>query len=136
VAAGSDQCIRAVVAEGVTGEQAADHGWLPTGPDGVAQRVIDGVMYGTADLLSGARRPMSIRDAISAASPRPVLIIAAGTVPDEAVAGRWFREASPQSVRLWVVPGAVHTGGLAAQPDQWKAKVLRFLDAALEPAGA
>ena len=35
---GSDPRIRAVVAEGVTGLQVADHGWLPHGIDGALQR--------------------------------------------------------------------------------------------------
>jgi uncharacterized protein len=130
-AAGSDPRIRAVVAEGVTGQQVADHGWLPHGVDGAFQRGMERVMYSAAGLLSGAPRPMSIPAAIRAAAPRTALIIAAGTVPDEPVAARWFRAASPATVRVWVVPGAGHTGGLATAPRAWEAHVIGFLDAAL-----
>ena len=42
-AAGSDPRIRAVVAEGVTGQQLADHGWLPHGVDGALQRGMEWV---------------------------------------------------------------------------------------------
>jgi uncharacterized protein len=136
VAAGSDPRIRAVVAEGVTGEQAADHGWLPGGVNGQVQRGLEWVMYGAADLLSGASRPMSIRDAIVAAAPRPMLIIAGGRVADEAVAGRWFRAASPSTVRLWVIPGAGHIQGLHVETDRWAATVTAFLDRALGLDGA
>ena len=136
VAAGTDPRIRAVVAEGITGEQLADHGWLPNGPDGVIQRGIDWVMFTSAGLLSGATPPMSIRDAAAAAAPRPVLIIAGGGVSDEPTAARWFRAASPSSVQVWVAPGAGHTGALAAHPGEWQARVTGFLDAALNPVSA
>ena len=135
VAAGSDPRIRAVVAEGVTGEQLADHGWLPQGPDGMISRGLEWVMYTGAGLMSGTAPPMSIRDAIRAAVPRPELIIAAAAVPDEPVAARWFQAAAPASVRVWVAPGAGHTGALAAQPGAWEARVTAFLARALHPAG-
>ena len=135
VAAGSDPRIRAVVAEGVTGQQLADHGWLPHGPDGLAQRGLEWVMYTAAGLLSGTPPPMSIPDAIRAAAPRPELIIAGGAMPDEPVAAGWFHAAAPASVQVWVVPGAGHTGGLTANPAAWQTRVTAFLDAALQPAG-
>ena len=132
IAAGVDPRIRAVVAEGVTGMQAADHGWLAEhGPLGSIQQVIDEVMYGTAGILSGADRPTSLRDAIRAASPRPMLLIAGGATVDEATAGRWFRLASPGSVQLWIVPGSGHTASLATRPLAWEGRVIAFLDAAL-----
>jgi alpha-beta hydrolase superfamily lysophospholipase len=134
VAAGSDPRIRAVVAEGVTGQQAADHGWLPQGVDGQVQRGLEWVLYGAADLLSGASRPPSMRDAIAAAPSTPMLIIAGGRVPDEPIAGRWFRAASPETVRLWVVPGAGHTHALETAADQWTRAVVSFLNSELRPA--
>jgi uncharacterized protein len=135
VAAGTDQRIRAVVAEGVTGEQLADHGWLTNGADGVIQRAVEWVQYTGAGLLSAATPPMSIRDAAAAAAPRPVLIIAGGGVSYEPTAAQWFRAASPSSVQVWVAPGAGHTGALAAHPAEWQARVTGFLDAALSPVG-
>ena len=132
-AAGSDSRIRAVVAEGATGQQLADHGWLPGGADGALQRGMECVMYTAAGLISGAPRPMSIPDAIRAAGGRPMLIIAGGAVPDEPVAARWFQAASPAAVQVWVVPHAGHTQGLATAPRAWAAHVTGFLDAALRP---
>lgn len=131
-AAGVDARIGAIVAEGVTGMQTADHGWLGRyGVQGSIQLAIDEIMYGVAGIMSGAERPMSLRDAIRAASPRPVLLIAGGATTDEPVAGRWFREASPGSVDLWVVPGAGHIGGLVTQSNRWEEEVVGFLDEAL-----
>jgi hypothetical protein len=43
-----------VIGEGVTGQQLADHGWLPHGIDGALQRGMEWVMSTTAGLISGA----------------------------------------------------------------------------------
>jgi alpha-beta hydrolase superfamily lysophospholipase len=133
-AVGSDPRIRAVAAEGVTGMQLADHGWLPSGIDGVLTRGEEWVMYAAGGLFSGAPRPMPLRDAIRAAAPRPVLLIAGGAAADEPVAARWFQAASPATVQVWVVPDAGHTAALATQPGAYEARVIGFLNAALRPA--
>jgi uncharacterized protein len=130
-AAAADDRIHAVVAEGATNRTQDDRGWLPHGPLGWAQRRIDRVTYAAADLMSDARPPMSLRDAVAGAAPRPVLLVTAGKVRDEATAARWVQEASPASVTVWEVPGASHTGALAAAPREWRAHVLPFLSAAL-----
>ena len=132
-AAGSDPRIRAVIAEGATGQQLADHGWRPGGTELTLQRGMEWVMYTAAGVISGAPRPMSIPDAIRAAYGRPTLIIAGGAVADEPVAARWFRAASPAAVQVWVVPHAGHTQGLTAAPQAWEAHVIGFLNAALRP---
>jgi pimeloyl-ACP methyl ester carboxylesterase len=132
-AAGADPRIRAVVAEGATGQQLADHGWLPGGTGGTLQRGMEWVMYTAAGVISGAPRPMSIPDAVRAAGGRPTLIIVGGAVADESAAARWFRAALPATVQVWVVPHAGHTQGLATAPRAWEAHVIGFLDAALEP---
>jgi pimeloyl-ACP methyl ester carboxylesterase len=133
-AMGTDPRISAVVGEGVTGQQLADHGWMMHGITGVLDTGMEWVQYTAAGLISGAPRPMSIPDAIRAAAPRPVLIIAGGAVTSEPIAARWFWAASPATVRLWVVPHAGHTAGLAAAPQAWAAHVLSFLNTALRPA--
>ena len=91
------------------------------------------VQYTAAGLISGAPRPMSIPDAIRAAAPRPVLMIAGGAVADEPVAARWFRAASPGTARVWIAPHAGHTQGLAIAPQAWEVRVTGFLDKALTP---
>jgi uncharacterized protein len=132
-AAGSDPRIRAVVAEGVTGQQLADHGWRPNDITGTIDRGWEWVQFTAAGLLSGAPRPVSIRDGIRAAAPRPALIIAGGAVASEPVAARWFQAASPAAVQVWVVPHAGHTQGLATAPGAWETHVIGFLNTALKP---
>jgi hypothetical protein len=74
---------------------------------------------------------MSIPDSLRAAAPRPALIIAAGAVPGEPVAARWFQAASPATVHVWVVPHAGHTQGVATAPRAWETHVISFLNTAL-----
>jgi dienelactone hydrolase len=132
-AMGTGPRIHAVVAEGATGMQLADHGWLLHGITGTLDRGMEWVQYTAAGLLSGAPRPMSIPGAIRAAAPRPVLLIAGAAKPGEPVAARWFQAASPATVHIWVVPRAGHTQGLATAPRAWEAHVISFLNAALHP---
>ena len=135
-AAASDPRIRAVVAEGVEARTAADKSaWLPGGVAGTLQRGADAVSYWLTDLLTGAGPPISLRAAAAAAAPRPILLIAAGNSPDEARAAAAIRAAAPATVAVWVVPGAGHTGGLAARPAQWAARVTDFLEHALGSSG-
>jgi uncharacterized protein len=133
-AMGTDPRIRAVIGEGVTGQQLADHGWMMHGITGILDTGMEWVQYTAAGLISGAPRPMSIPDAIRAAAPRPVLIIAGGAVANEPAAARWFQAASPATTHLWVVPHAGHTQGLATTPRAWAAHVISFLNTALHPA--
>jgi len=137
-AAASDHRIRAVVAEGATARTAADHAWLSDeyGWRGSLQEVLEDMTYGVASLLTDAPTPISLRDAVTAAAPRPVLLIAAGGVGDEAIAGRYLRAASPTNVQLWVVPGAGHTGGLEQARGAWTRRVTKFLETALRAAPA
>jgi dienelactone hydrolase len=132
-ALGADPQIRAVVAEGATGQQLADHGWRPHDIGGILERGIEWVQYTVAGVLSGAPRPMPIPDAIRA-THRPVLLIAGGAVSGEPAAARWFQAASPSTVHMWVVPHAGHTQGLATAPQAWETHVITFLNNAMHAA--
>ena len=136
-AAASDPRIRAVVGEGTVHRVAADRAWLSDeyGVHGWLQRGLDWLTFKAADLFTDARPPITLRTAAARTAPRPVLLIAGGEVPDEAKADERIRAASPANVDVWVVPGAGHTGGLAAQPAAWEARVVGFLDHALAAPG-
>jgi dienelactone hydrolase len=137
-AAAADGRIRAVVAEGATNRVAADVAWLSSafGWRGWVQERVQWITYSVADLLTAADPPTSLRAAVAAAAPRPVLLITASEVDDETRAGRYIQEGAPESVEVWEVPGADHTGGLDARPADWERRVTAFLDAALGVAPA
>lgn len=131
-AAARDPRVAAVVAEGVTGRQAADLGWLSDvyGWRGAVQEVLEAGQTAVAAALTPVPEPVPLRDAVRLAAPRPVLLVAAGEVPDEQHAATHLTAAAPGTVETWVVPGAGHTGALATDPAGWERRVLAFLDAA------
>lgn len=132
-AAATNPSVRAVVAEGATNRVAGDRSWLSDefGWRGSLTRGVDALTYGFADLLTDATPPISLHDAVRAAAPRPVLLIAAGAAADEARADRYIQSASPDTVELWVAPGTTHTHALISHPAEWETRVTSFLDHAL-----
>jgi pimeloyl-ACP methyl ester carboxylesterase len=129
----ADRRIRAAVAEGATHRVLADKAWLPEvyGIRGRIQLGVDAVAYGLADLFTGAHPPMSLGDAVVAAAPRPVLLIAGGDALDEENADTRIAARSPATVHLWVVPHAGHVAALSVSPAEWDAHVTEFLAVAL-----
>jgi fermentation-respiration switch protein FrsA (DUF1100 family) len=136
-AAAADPRIRAVVAEGASQRMPADKQWLSEvyGGAGTVQEQLDRITYGLTDLLTPADPPTSLRRAAELAAPRSMLLIAGGAVPDEQHAADWIRAGSPDSVTVWVVPGADHIAGLRTDPEQWSDRVTTFLNEALGMAG-
>jgi dienelactone hydrolase len=132
-AAASDRRIRAVVAEGATHRVTADRAWLSDefGWRGTVQEGLDWLTYGITDLLTAADQPPALRDAVVAAAPRKVLLIAAGDRADEGSAGRYIQSASTSSVDLWIVPRTGHTDALRTHPREWEQRVTTFLATAL-----
>ena len=137
-AAATIEDIRAVVAEGATNRVTGDKAWLSDefGIRGAASEWLEGLTYASADVLTAASAPITLHDAVRAAAPRPILLIAAGSVADEPRAGRYIQSASPGTVTLWVVSHTGHTDALGTHPREWEARVIAFLDHALGlPAG-
>lgn len=130
--------IRAVVAEGVTGRSADDLCWLSSayGWRGTLTRAVHAAQTSLADVLSEPPRPPPLEEAVRGIAPRPVLLVAAGQVPDEQHAAAALRAAAPDSVQVWVVPGADHMGALGTAPEAWELLVVGFLDTALVDADA
>lgn len=128
-AAAADRRIAAVVAEGATSRTARDKSWLSEryGWRGRAQEGIEWLTYELADLLSDADQPTPLREAVAAAAPRPVLLIAGGGTTDEEHAGRHIQSGSPATVEVWVAPGSAHTAALDDHPEEWRRRVSRFL---------
>jgi len=132
-AAASDPRVAAVVAEGATTRVTGDKAWLSDvhGVRGWVQEQLDRAMYATADMLSAASPPISLRDAVARTSPRPVLLITAGAVPDEGHAAAHIQSGSPATVQVWTASGAGHTRALSRHPAEWEDRVVSFLDHAL-----
>lgn len=135
-AAGADERVAAVVAEGATNRVAADKGYLSAyGARGAVQQAIDSVTTGLTDLLSDAPRPEALHRSISVATarevPTPFLLVTAGNEPDEGLAAARMQDSGHGLVEVWTVDGAGHTHGLDVVPAEWETRVIGFLDRSL-----
>jgi pimeloyl-ACP methyl ester carboxylesterase len=131
-AAANDDRIAAVVAEGATNRVTGDLQWLSSeyGIRGSIQIGLEHVQQAITEGLTPYAPPATLRSAVRAISPRPVLLITAGRRPDEGIAAQFTAEGQ-SSVTIWTVPGATHTAGLAVDPAAWSAQVLGFFDRTL-----
>jgi fermentation-respiration switch protein FrsA (DUF1100 family) len=129
-AAATDPRIRAVVAEGAMGRQAADKEWLSDayGWRGWAQERLEYVQYGITNLLTDASQPISLRSAVVNAPDTRFLLITAGNVDDEGRAASYIQAGANERVTAWTVDGADHTGGYGTRPQEWQQRVVEFLD--------
>ena len=132
-AAASDPLVRAVVAEGATGRQAADKAWYSDvyGWRGWVQEQAERLQDTVTDLLTDASTPTALRSAVAEASGTRVLLITAGNVADEARAADHIRSGAPERVAVWTVDDADHTGGYRTRPEEWTRTVISFLDESL-----
>ena len=83
-------------------------------------------------LFSSSLPPPSLTDLIGKIAPRPVFLVYA--VPGqggEAELNETFHEAAGNPKEIWNVPGAGHTGGIEAQPEEYERRVVGFFDDAL-----
>jgi hypothetical protein len=133
-AAGVDDRICAVVAEGATGRTATDKAWLAEeyGPAGAVQLALDAVTYGVIDALAPAAPPASLAESIEAAADTSFQLIAAGEVRDEQLVARRLAQIDPDRVSVWVAEGAQHTAALQSSAEEWTFKVDSFLTTSLK----
>jgi dienelactone hydrolase len=131
-ASGTNQLIRAVVAEGATARNAGDEAWLSEeyGARGFLQEQLERVQDVVTDVLTSASVPTTIRDAVEVSDAR-YLLITAGNEPDEAHSASYIAAGAPDRVETWNVQDASHTDGLATAPDEWSDRVIGFLRAVL-----
>ncbi len=124
-AAALDPRIRAVVADGATAQGFADR------PEGWSAAVSLGPMYLAGRLLTGRSPNAPLEEAIAAVAPRPVLLVAAGSIPQEIPLNRRYEAAGASDVELWELPDVRHTSGLTSRPEEYADRVLGLLDDAL-----
>jgi uncharacterized protein len=132
-AAGNDPRIAAVVAEGASARTEEDKAWLEEeyGWRGWVQLKLEWVQYAVTDLISAASKPDALATSAEDMAPRPLLMVTAGNLPDEAHAAGFIESLAGDHVLVWTIPGADHIGGLHAAPNAWPEQVVGFLDRAL-----
>jgi hypothetical protein len=125
-----DTRVRAVVAEGATARVCADQTFLSTDYEGAIHHFDSCLGWAIASLMTAAPQPSPLVDEVRLLGSRPLLLIAADR-PDERAATSALQAISPTTVQLWQPAGASHTGALAADPQEWEARVVGFLEEAL-----
>lgn len=80
---------------------------------------------------SGASAPLSLTEAVAQIAPRPLLLIAAEKDGYEQWRSEGYYRAAAQPKEYWVVEGAAHCGGPAAQPEAYEARIVSFFGQAL-----
>jgi pimeloyl-ACP methyl ester carboxylesterase len=129
-AAARDPRIRAVVSDGAARPgDSSTAGDVPAGEKAfgwLTMQVVRGV--------SGTRSAPSLFGLMPRIAPRPVLLVASGTLAPEAATNRRYQALGGPNVSLWVVPRAGHTGGLRTHPAEYERRTVAFLDDALEVA--
>ncbi len=132
-AAGADPRIAAVAAEGATHRTGADYAWLSDefGWRGSLQKAINAPRFALVDVLAAQDPPTPLAEAVRTISPRPVLLIAAGTVQDEALAIAYIAEDT--QAQTWVIANSGHIAGLVTDPAAWTQRVVGFFDESLDP---
>ena len=127
--AGHDRRLKAVVADGATGESFADY------------RNLQGVgldtpywwtLYAAARVLSGASPGVPLEQAVARVSPTPLLLIAAGKdAPFELDFNRIYARAAREPFELWELPDVGHTAALRELPAEYERRVVSFFNRAL-----
>jgi pimeloyl-ACP methyl ester carboxylesterase len=130
-AAARDHRLAAVIADGAA--RPVDQAKVIDQPP--AARVITAMTVLGVRAVSGMDTSRSLVESMPGIAPRPVLLVAAGRMPEEGPASRMYQRAGGPSVQVWEVPGAAHTGALRQRPDEYERRTVGFLDEALDRSG-
>jgi pimeloyl-ACP methyl ester carboxylesterase len=135
-AAAVDDNIRAVVADGAdeTNTNTDDIPEFKDTPPLLKSyiRFVGSISYRLMGITTEHAGPR-VSEGIAHISPRPVLLISAGT-GQEQKANRLFYENANEPKILWEMPDEVHINGLFARTDEYKTRVLTLFDQALQAA--
>ena len=130
-AAASDRDLRAVVSEGA-GERSIRETLLFGAP---AALVIpqQAILTAAVAVFSGDGVPPPLDDQAAAVTPNALFLISAENGGGgEELNDRYF-DAAGRPKEFWEIPGATHTGGIDAQPDEYRRRVVEFFDRNLPP---
>jgi len=118
----------AVVAEGVAGRVLADRVGVATrsGAFGFMRVPVETTRYVVTDLIASASAPPSLRSAVSAPGAAPVLLVAADREPDEPRLADHVRDAAPERIEVWEVPGAGSGSAVDARRAEWRTRLESF----------
>jgi pimeloyl-ACP methyl ester carboxylesterase len=129
-AAGEYPALRAIVADGATRRSVEELLALPS-ERSLYRNFTARVMYATVGALSGERPPEPLLDSMLAAQSTAYLLIAGGANQLEVDFNELFAGTVGERARLWVAPGAGHTGAFARYGDEYEQRVIAFFEETL-----
>lgn len=129
--AAHDGRLRAVVSEGAGRQSLRDQLQTPDAPK--ALRWLSPMTVETAAgvVLANHWPPAGLVDVMPRIAPRPVLLIRGGRGNADEELNPIYKNAGGDTVSLWTIPQAGHTGGLSALPGGYERRVVGFFDHAL-----
>jgi hypothetical protein len=124
--------LKAVVSEGAGIRSLREALDIPDTRKKIEGVLVHSVVTPGVALFSNGLPPPSLVDLVGRIAPRPVFVIYA--LPGqggEAELSQAFYDAAREPKTIWHVPGAGHTGGIEAQPEEYERRVVAFFDDAL-----
>ena len=82
-------------------------------------------------VFSGTAPPPALDELAAEISPRALSLVYASPGQGGEELNPVYFDAAGEPKELWLVPGAEHTGGLDAQPEEYERRVVGFFDRAL-----
>ena len=131
-AAAEPDALRAVVSEGAGVRSIRESVAMTDTRKRIEGSLVHAVVTPAVALFSNSRPPPSLDDLVGRIAPRPVfLIYATPGQGGEAELTKVFYDAAREPKTIWRVPGAGHTGGIEARPEEYERRVIAFFDDAL-----
>jgi len=131
-AASEVEGLKAVVSEGAGIRSIREALDVPETRASIEAALLYAVATPAVALFSSSLPPPSLTDLVGKIAPRPVfLVYAVPGAGGEAELNETFYEAAGDPKEIWKVPGAGHTGGIEAQPEEYERRVVGFFDDAL-----
>jgi hypothetical protein len=82
-------------------------------------------------LLSGTRPGEPLEELAARVSPTPLLLVAAGSIPQEIEANTTYAEAAEEPVELWTLPRARHTKAIHDQAEAYEQRIIGHFNRSL-----
>lgn len=124
--AAEDPALRSVVADGATIRSLAD---IPSSEP--LNKVIMAPALSAVALFSGTRPGAPLEELAARVSPTPLLLIAAGSIPQEIAVNSVYAQAAGEPVDLWTLPQARHTRAIHDQAAAYEQRVVAHFDRSL-----
>jgi fermentation-respiration switch protein FrsA (DUF1100 family) len=131
-AAAHDRRLQAVVSEGAGLRSVAEQKHMPGAPPEPLRWLAPITTETVAEaVLSDHTPPADLADLVRRIAPRPVLLVRGLDGNADEALNRVYRDAAGPTASLWEIPGAGHTGGIAAVRSEYERRVIGFFDRAL-----